>query len=150
MSRRKPYTLRSLGKEEAAQVNANFDRLYRSTIESTLGYDPASSATLVKAFQVEETGRWICSANGSPTVVRSFPLRSAMSDLLFATVSVRNSAAGGSASAGNASAAVTAYITDITASSVSMEVRTFSGGTTFSSVTTASLVVFWRVLASSP
>ena len=140
---KKPYTLRSLGKEEAAQVNGNFDKLFRSRIECVLGYDPTAAATKIKPFPVEETGRSGFSANGSPTIVKSFPLRSVMSEVLYAQASAYNQV-------GGASAAVMAYVTDVTASSITIEARTFSGGTTFSSVTTASFTVWWRVLGSLP
>ena len=143
MSRKKPFTLRSLGKEEAAQANSNFDALFRSRVESLLFYDPSVSGTVVMPFQIEEGGRAFFSGNGAGcgTVARSFPVRSLFSDV----VDVQAHAI-----SPNASAVIIAVVTDLTATSITIEARTLSAATAFSSVTSASVSVFWKICGSAP
>lgn len=137
MSRKKPHTLRSLGREEAPEANANFDTLFRNKLESTLFHDPIASATVVNPFQVQETGRIFFSSNASPTIVKNIAIRSVMGDICFAE-------------AHSQVPGIAATVTDVTASSLTITVWISSTTTLFSSVTTASFGVFWTVIGSTP
>jgi hypothetical protein len=137
VSRKKPFTLRSLGREEAAQANANFDTLYRAKMESLLFHDPVASATVIMPVQVQELGKIYVSANGSPTIVKSIPLRGSYSDLLYAEANSQR-------------VGTIVTVTDLTATSITIEAQVVSSTGNFSAVTTASVGVFWKVVGSTP
>lgn len=137
MSRKKPHTLRSLGREEAAQANANFDRIYRGSIESTLSWDAETSATLVKPYQVMETGTAIFSANGSNVMTRAFPIRSVMGDIVSVHAQAIHSA-------------VLASVVDLTASSISIQAGPISATALSAVITTAQVRLYWQIIGSAP
>lgn len=137
MSRKKPNTLRSLGREEAAQVNQNFDVLYRTRLESLYSHDPIASATVIAPFQVAEMGRFYISATGSPTITKSFPIISKISDIVFAEANCQR-------------VGTLATVTDVTASSITIETQIISSTGSFSAITTACQIVNWKVIGSTP
>lgn len=137
MSRKKPYTLRSLGREEAAQVGSMFDDLYRSKLKSTFSRDMDLSATTVKPYQASETGQIGFSATGSATITKSITIREVLSEIVYANAHAHH-------------VGVAAIVTDVTSTGITIECRTFSGTANFSAVVTASFTVSYVVQGSTP
>lgn len=137
MTVKKRHTHKSLGATEVHQLNENLDSLYSHKIESRFSYRPSASASVAAIFQAMETGEATFSATGSATVARTFSLAEQHGSILFAQAHAK-------------STLVTAHVTDVTSTAITIECRTVSGTALFSSVTTASISVWWSVIGSSP
>jgi hypothetical protein len=132
---KKPHTLRKLDETEAAQLDQNFDQLYKTKLESRSHRN--SSGAQKSIYQVAEHGLVGFSATGSATVAKTFSLEESHNEIVFAQAHAF-------------STLVTAHITDVTGTSVTIECRTVSGTAAFSAVTTASITVAFQVIGSSP
>jgi hypothetical protein len=69
---KKPHTLRKLDETEAAQLDQNFDQLYKTKLESRSHRN--SSGAQKSIYQVAEHGLVGFSATGSATVAKTFSL----------------------------------------------------------------------------
>lgn len=136
MSLNVPYRFRAFISSDAGKLNENFSRVYAVKLESRWHYDASSTAGVSYLYQGMELGEANFSANGSGTIVKSFPLVDIYGKILFATAHAKNSAA-------------IAYVSDVTGTSITIEVRTVSGTAGFSSVITASVPVYWQVIGAT-
>lgn len=126
---------RDLSEAETPKLNENLDVLYSHKLESK--HLQTSSGTTAYTYQAMEHGLFDFSATGSPTVARSFELSERHGKIVYATAHAK-------------STLVTAHVTDVTNTSITVECRTVSGTANFSGVTTAAVPVYWQVIGSSP
>lgn len=119
--------------DETSQLNKTIDILYSNKIEGKWKRE-VSGVTSYLYWQ-QECGEVNFSATGSPTVARTFALQEKHQRIIFCSAHAK-------------STEVTAHVTDITASSITVTARTVSGTANFSSVTTATIPVFFTILSS--
>jgi hypothetical protein len=126
---KKPYTLPD------PRADQNFSRLYSHKLESR--FKKVSSGTLSLLYQSLEAGETTFSATGSATVSKSFGFEEKQGTIVFAMAHAK-------------SPLVTAHVTDVTQTGITIECRTVSGTAAFSAVTTAAISVYYAVIGSSP
>jgi hypothetical protein len=119
--------------DETNQLNRSLDILYSNKIEGKWKRE----TTGIKSYPYwqQEAGEVNFSATGSATVAQTFALQEKHSRIIFASAHAK-------------STLVHAVVTDVTASSITVTCRTISGTADFSSVTTATIPVFFTILSS--
>ena len=134
---KKPYTIKALTAQDVPHIDENFNLLYKNKLECRFKYEGSSTAVAYYINNFTELGQISVSANGSPTIVKSIPLQERSERVLFAEAHA-------------ISPLVSAHVTDITGTSITIEARTISGTANFSAVTTASIIVFFQYIGSNP
>ena len=137
MATKKPYVIRAMQPNEVTALNENIDRLYAYKLESLFKTEASSTQARAFVYQQMEHGECYFSANGSATVVRTFPLKDTHATVIYANAHAMHTG-------------IAAAVTDVTATSITITARTISGTANFSAVTTATVRVFWQVVGSSP
>jgi len=132
-----PSQLKSLDASTVPSVNKNFERSFQVKVESIHSYQQSSTAHVPFLYQSMEHGENTYSATGSATITKTFSLKEKQNKIIFVKAHAL-------------STQVSAHVTDITQTAVTIECRTISGTALFSSVTTASVKVFWEVIGSNP
>jgi hypothetical protein len=130
---RKPYNMKKMGPEEGDALNRNLDTIFSHKLESKWKREGTTITPFV--YQQQECGEVDFTATGSPTVALTFALQEKHSRVIFAQAHAK-------------STLVTAHVTDITATSITVTCRTVSGTANFSSVATATVKVFYSVVSS--
>lgn len=133
MTTRKPFNIKRMSSDETPHLNKTLDTLYSHKVEGKWKRE-VSGITSYLHWQ-QECGEVNFSATGSPTVARTFALQEKHQRIIFASAHAK-------------STDVTAHVTDITASSITVTARTVSGTANFSSVTTATIPVYFTVVSS--
>jgi len=134
MTLKKPHYIRTFNDQEATKVDENFNRAYTNKIEGRFKRTTSGVESFV--FQSIETGEANFSGTGSPTVALTFALAEPMNNVLHVNANAQ-------------STLVTAHVTDVTNTSITITARTVSGTADFGDVTTAVLVQ-WMVIGSNP
>lgn len=140
MTQKKKHILKGFSLNEIPKLDENFNDLYRNKIESIALYDASASGAALRSYQAMEHGYAYFSANGSAVTTRTFPVRSQFEQIIYANAHARHSA-------------ITARVTDITNTSITIDAVSVSasgGAQAFSLTTTASLTVYWQIIGSSP
>jgi hypothetical protein len=140
MTQKKKHTIKGFSLNDVPKLDENLNDLYRSKIESLNLYDASASGAAIRIFQSIEHGYAYFSANGSAVTTRSFPIRSQFEQVIYANAHARHSA-------------ITARVTDITASSITIDavaVSASGGAQAFSLTTTASVTIYWQIIGSAP
>lgn len=135
MTLKKPNNLKAFDETTVYAHNQNIDTLYGSKLESRWKREDAGVSSFI--YQSQECGEVTFSATGSPTISKSFGFKEKQDTIVFAQAHAK-------------STLVTAHVTDVTASGITIECRTVSGTGNFSSVTTAVVSVFYSVIGSNP
>ena len=133
MTARKPFTVKKMTKEEIPQINKTIDVLYTNKLESQWLRSSGSISSYV--YQATEHGIVTFSATGSATVAQTFALKEKHNRIVHVHAHA-------------SSEVVTAHVTDITKTSISITCRTISGTAGFSAVTSASIPVYYQVIGS--
>lgn len=135
MTLKKPNNTKTFEQTEVVRVNQNFDTLYANKAESRYKTDVSGVNSFI--YQAMEHGEVAFSGTGSATVSRTFSLAERHNVIIYANAHAR-------------SPLVTAHVVDVTGTSITIECRSVSGTGNFSAVTTATVMVFWQVVGSSP
>lgn len=137
MTIKKPHTLKTLEKDEANALDHNFRLLYEGKLESRVYRDSSQSGSVIRPYQFQELGRGIFSGTGSATVTKSFALTETFENILFAEAHAISSQ-------------IMASVTNVTASSITIDARGVTSTANFSAITTAAIPVFFKVIGNSP
>src|SRR3990167_8868013 len=115
MAKRKPHTLVRVNQEEAPQLNANLDLLYRIKPESIAFRDVSANYT-IQAYQEFIHGEISVSANGTTSIATSIPLDKRYNRFIYVNASICQTE-------------LLAHVTDKTASSITISVAQKLGNT---------------------
>ncbi len=135
MTLKVPKKFMTLDKAEAPDLNRTFARSFQAKVESI--HKRETTGITSYGYQSQEHGEVDFSANSSPTVARTFSLKEKQSTIIYADAHAL-------------STLVTAHVTDVTQTAITIECRTVSGTANFSDVTTATIKVFFKVQGSNP
>lgn len=136
MPLKQPHTIKKVDQSEADFLNRDLQILYESKIESREYNENGSQKDYI--YQSIVHGQGVFSATGSATIVRSFGFQNKFNNVLYATAHAR-------------SADVTAHITDVTASGVSITLRDADSTAVISAtITTGQITVYYQVVGSTP
>jgi len=122
-------------KNEIPDLNRTFVRAFQAKLESLYKREPSGINSF--GYQSQEHGEVNFSGTGSPTVAQTFSLREKQAKIIYADAHAM-------------STVVTAHVTDITQTAITIECRTVSGTANLSDVTTATIRVFYKVQGSNP
>ena len=132
-----PNIIKSLQDGSVPAVNENFRKLYEKKVEAGRFFDGSSSQTVFKIFPELEVGRLSFSATGSPVVSKVIQFDQPRDTILWVQAhAVSNN--------------ITAHISNVTNSQITVSARSISGTADFSDVTTDTVSVFFAVLSSNP
>lgn len=150
MSAKKPNTITEITPQTVPKLNQNIDLLYSHKAESRHKNVNGTHSEMI--FQSFQHGEVIFSANGSPSTVLSFGFKERQQTIIFAIAHAKSNA-------------VTAHVTDVTNTGITIEVfprvniditavvNTTTATSTllkFSQATTANVTIYYQVVGSSP
>ncbi len=135
MTLKTPKKFLSLERNEVPEINRTFGRLFQSKKESL--WLREGTEINPYSYQSEEHGIVDYSGTGSPTVAQTFSLKEKQNKIIHAIAHAH-------------STLVTAHVTDVTQTAITIECRTISGTANFSDVTTATIKVHFKVQGSNP
>lgn len=125
----------SMDQKDVANLNSVIARAYQTRVESLHKREGTAVASYI--YQSCEHGEVNLSANGSATVEQSFGFKEKQNKIIFA-------------SAHAISNLVTAHVTDVTATGITILMQNASAGGDISDVTSASIKIFYEVWGSNP
>lgn len=133
---RKPNTLTKVDSTEADQLDQNMRVLYENKIESRFQNNNGTNRELT--WQSAFHGSVIYSATGSAVVSRSFVIPEKIGTVVYA-------------SAHCVHVNLSAHVTDVTQTAITIQVRHADSTATVSSViTTSQVTVYYQVVGSTP
>lgn len=137
MTFKRPFNIKKLEDKTINQLNQNEELIYAVKLESRVHTGGTATATRILLGQDMETGQAWFSANGSPVTSRTFSFFEKKGTITYATAHVQD-------------VRFSCSVTDVTQSQITIGITPLDQLVTgISSVTTASLSVFWQVVASN-
>jgi len=133
MTIKKAHTITRFNDSAAPLLEENVQRLYVNKVESRFRRDSATVSQF--SYQSIEHGLFSVSAAGVSSITTTLPLAETHNTIIWAVAHAR-------------SAGITAHVTDVTNTSISVTVT--SPAATLSAVTTSSFIVQYQVIGSSP
>ena len=136
MTLKKPHTISKMLPIEAALLEEDLRIAYENKIESRTKRTDSTTVTVLK-YQQMEHGEVDFSANGSQATQLTFNLAETHTTIVYAVAHAK-------------SEFITAHVTDITNTAITIVAKPFSSTALFSSVTTATVKVYYQVIGSNP
>jgi len=135
VSKKPPHTIRNFDPAEVPETNKTISVAYQAKLESINKRD--TSGTGQFTYQSAEHGEVDFSGTGSPTVALSFGFVEKQNKIIYA-------------SAHALSTLVSAHVTGVTSTGLTITCRSISGTANLSDVTTSTIKVFYQVIGSNP
>lgn len=135
MTFKKPNTHKEFKTEEIPKLNQNLDVAFSHKIESLHKRNGTSISPF--PYQALETGEITFSPTGSAVASLTYGFFNTFSSMMFASAQAK-------------STLVSAHITDLTVSSVTVSIRLIDSSGAISSVVPGNITVWYQVIGSSP
>jgi len=132
---KKPHAISKMDQAEASLLEEDLRVLYEHKLESVACTVSASENTMI--YQRQEIGENNFSATGSPIVSRTFAFQSTFDQVIYATAHAM-------------STDITAHVTDVTASSITVAIRDADGTDNICAITTGTIMICFQVVGSNP